>query len=580
MRVVHHLLHQGLADALHRTAFNLALDDGRADHTANVVDAGVGHHLDLPGLGVDFHLGHMACVGPAGGAGLGRGADHQALTGLRSSHFEQAHTQVRARDLKTARVVLDVRGRGFQSLGRQVARDIHGALGRHANRCTAREQGPAGGTAKAVGAVGVALQHTNAVRGQAKNVVGQLHIAGGNALAHGHGGAGEFNVTVGCELDADGFIQGIAAGPFQESGQAAPAQASACTRLGSTRLKARPVRQHQPLVQHAFKLPAVIDLPHGVGVGHLLGPHHVATAQLRAVQAHLAGGGVHQPLHQVDGLGPTGATVGPGGRVVGEHRAQPQADAGHVVNAGADQRPDVQRNGQGRVAGIGPHVGQRAHPQGQDATLRVQGQLGVAVLAAALHGGHKVLHALGLPLDGAAQLQGGPGQHDVFRVDARLHAKAAAHVTDQHTHVVCAAARQDVNQRSAHPGGHLAAHAQGQFGAVHGGQHAARLHAGWGHALVDQVQGHRVRGPLEGGFNRSRITVLNFSGHVVVGFAPHTWCAGCDGLQGVCHGGVFFVVDPDAGRCQPGSSLGISHHSNHRLPDKANPIHSQGPFGW
>jgi hypothetical protein len=53
------------------------------------------------------------------------------------------------------------------------------------------------GAAEAVGAVGVALQHADAVDRHAEHVDRQLRIAGGDALAHRHRRRGELDEAVG-----------------------------------------------------------------------------------------------------------------------------------------------------------------------------------------------------------------------------------------------------------------------------------------------------------------------------------------------------------------------------------------------
>ncbi len=52
-----HLLEQRVADALHRRALVLALDELRVDRLADVGDRGGAQHRDDAGLGVDLDLG-------------------------------------------------------------------------------------------------------------------------------------------------------------------------------------------------------------------------------------------------------------------------------------------------------------------------------------------------------------------------------------------------------------------------------------------------------------------------------------------------------------------------------------------
>jgi hypothetical protein len=60
--VIDHAFEQRLADALRDPAMDLALDDHRVDHGADVVDAPEAHDLDAAGLRIDLELAHMRAV--------------------------------------------------------------------------------------------------------------------------------------------------------------------------------------------------------------------------------------------------------------------------------------------------------------------------------------------------------------------------------------------------------------------------------------------------------------------------------------------------------------------------------------
>jgi hypothetical protein len=88
-------------------------------------------------------------------------------------------------------------------------------------------------------------------------------------------------------------------------------------------LEALPVGQRQALVEDLLERSAVVCLTEGIAIRHLLGPDHVSPLQMGAVEPHLARGGVHQPLEDVDRLRPPGAAVRAAGRVLGRHRTEP-----------------------------------------------------------------------------------------------------------------------------------------------------------------------------------------------------------------------------------------------------------------
>jgi hypothetical protein len=60
------MLAQRLADALHDAAMDLAVDDHWVDGATDIVDRGVAHQLDGPGLGVDLDLADVATVWEGG----------------------------------------------------------------------------------------------------------------------------------------------------------------------------------------------------------------------------------------------------------------------------------------------------------------------------------------------------------------------------------------------------------------------------------------------------------------------------------------------------------------------------------
>ncbi len=63
------VFHQDLADALHDTADDLAFQQQRVHHRADVVHHAVTHDLDRAGLGIDLHFAGMATVRVIGGLG-------------------------------------------------------------------------------------------------------------------------------------------------------------------------------------------------------------------------------------------------------------------------------------------------------------------------------------------------------------------------------------------------------------------------------------------------------------------------------------------------------------------------------
>ena len=195
----------------------------------------------------------------------------------------------------------------------------------------------------------------------------------------------------------------VAAGPFEEGRDAAAAQPAARLRLRAPRVEAVPVGEREPLVQDRLELAAVVGLRHRVLVGHLLGPDHVAPAQLGRVEPHLARRRVHQPLDQVDRLGPAGAAVGAGRRGVGQHRRAAAGRSSGCRRCWSMTHGPISSWIATPAAGrVGADVGERAHAQRQHAAVGVERELGLAATSRPCDARQELLAALGHPLAPAA----------------------------------------------------------------------------------------------------------------------------------------------------------------------------------
>ncbi len=346
-------------------------------------------------------------------------------------------------------------------------------------------------------------------------------------------------LAVGRAFDGDGhaFLEYVDAGPFEKRRHAAPAQAAAATRIGGARVEILPAGERGRLVEHQLELPAVVGLVHRVAVRHLLGANHVAPAKLDRIDAGLARRRVHQALDDVDRLRPTGAAIGAGRRGIRQHRADADVDRPDVVNAGRHPRADHQLDDDAGRRPAGADVGQRIDAQREDPAVAVQRELRLAADVAAVRRGQEFLDALGAPFERHPVFARAPGKHDVFRIDAGLHAEAAADIADQHPHLVGRNAEHDLAQVVAQPGRRLAADAQRDpLGRrVVAREHRARLDRTGDDALIDKIQRHAVRGPGEGGVGRRRVAVSRFARDVARSGGPELRRAGRHRSGGVDH---------------------------------------------
>ena len=184
-------------------ALDLALQQQRVEHRADVVHHLVGDDVDGAGFGVDLDLAHMAAVGEV--LGLGRKALKRRQAGLetgrklrrrvgRAHHVIQRHRLVGAGDGEGAVGILDI---AFGRL-QHVAGDGF-ALVDDLVRCRRHRAAAHGRRARAAGAaahpqyVGVALDHADVVGIDAQPFADDLLVDGLVPLAllrgahrHGH----------------------------------------------------------------------------------------------------------------------------------------------------------------------------------------------------------------------------------------------------------------------------------------------------------------------------------------------------------------------------------------------------------
>ena len=75
---VHGLLEKGLAQAVRNSTMHLAVEDLRIADRAGVMHAEDVRHLNLPGLLVNFHLGHLRAIGEVEAGGIEERCNFQA----------------------------------------------------------------------------------------------------------------------------------------------------------------------------------------------------------------------------------------------------------------------------------------------------------------------------------------------------------------------------------------------------------------------------------------------------------------------------------------------------------------------
>jgi hypothetical protein len=225
--IVAHVLAERLADALDGAAVELAAHDHRVDDAADIVRRGVGDDVDDAGLRVDLDLADMTAVRPARPVHGARRVDEDAVLGLTVGELEEADTAVGADDPEDTLAVFDV---GFGRLER-LAGELPSRLDRHlggvVDRRAGGEQRARAGAAEPRAAIGVALDDADLVDVDAEHVDDELCVGGRDPLSHRHRRGIDLDFAGAGDRDGDALLEDVPAGPFEERGEAAPAQLAA-----------------------------------------------------------------------------------------------------------------------------------------------------------------------------------------------------------------------------------------------------------------------------------------------------------------------------------------------------------------
>src|ERR1043165_4528838 len=134
------------------------------------------------------------------------------------------------------------------------------------------------------------------------------------------------------EADATHLLVGRC-GDFEVTPEAEAAQIAPRLAFPFSLFKPGDVGCGDGLFEYRSEVAAVVGHGRGGLVGNLLGAHVVAPAQLEAVDAHLGGGLVDEPLHVVVRFRASGAAVGAHRRGVGDHRLGGHLEGRHAVDA-------------------------------------------------------------------------------------------------------------------------------------------------------------------------------------------------------------------------------------------------------
>ena len=421
--VVHELLVQHAADALHHAAVDLALDDVRVDHDAAVLAHHVAEDRDFAGRRVDRDRADVTGVGEHERRSLVATDDVEPAlepgretTGVqRGGHRdlrERHRSRRRPRDRDRPADDVEVLGRSLQEMGRD-REDLLAHLERGLADGGA-EHGPTPAAAGPEGVRrrrGVALVDGDVVGVDAEMLGDDLRGRGLQSLPVR--ARAQVDVDVAVERDAD--VRGLRpVGPHpglrldvQADAQPEAAALVACAGLLGAELLVPD--QGGGLLEGLFRRHLVDRQAARHGVWELVAVDHVAPAQLERVQADLAGEDVEHALARERLELPRAAVgrAGAGVRVDGRGSPRDPRESVRAAEHHHDEDTRATRAHDRVRAGVVQVIEVRA----EQMPVGIRGQGDGDALGARVRGRDEVLPAVLHPLDRAPELVRGEDDH-------------------------------------------------------------------------------------------------------------------------------------------------------------------------
>ena len=576
LRIIDRRLAQRLTDPLGEPAMDLALDDHRVHHVAEVVggveradldDAGVGVHLNLAGVG-------------AGGVGevrriIERGLLQPRLDRLqwvvvgdvgRQRHRTEVDVLVGAGDAEHAVLELDVVGRGLHQmrgdalgLGDDLLRRAH--HGRAADR---QRAGPVGAHAHR-GARRVAMDDVDHLFRAAEHLGDDLAEGGLMALAvavragHHHDAAGRVDADRGALEEArpgaelTDEVRRRDAASLDIAVEAKPAELAARRAFRLAGGEAFDVGDLDQLVHRAVIIAGVIGHRDRRLIGELVRPDEVAPADLDRVDPHLPRRLVDDPLQLERGLRPARAAIGVHGNRVGEDRLDVGVDQRRLVIARQKRAMQPGRHRRREGGKIRAHIRQRLAAQRQEPAVRVEPELDLRHMVAAMGVGDEGLRPVRGPLDRHAEFLRREGRQRLFGVMEDLRAEPAAHVRRDDAQLVLGDAEHEGPHQKPDHMRVLRRGVERRFAVrpVIGADRNARLHRVGDQTVVHQLQRSDVMRALDRLVHRLAVlfdktpVVAEVVRRLVMNRSPPIFGAARDRRLHVDHCGKFGDVELD-----------------------------------
>jgi len=363
---------------------------------------------------------------------LGRGKEGDGVQLSALAQRLEPHAAVRPHHPKAAGLVLDVRGRYFESLCGKAAplrddfpdRTMDGAA-RHRGRARC-DRGDAGGHLAAV-----ALQDADAGGVEAQQAGGQQGLSGRKALSHPLGSRPHDHATIRQDAEVRALRQWGATGDLQEAADPDSAEPAFARRVLASRGKPVPVGQGERLVQNDLELAAVIALSAGCRIRHRVGRYQVAPPQLHSIDAGDPRRIVDQALDHVDGFRPAGATVGTERRCIRQDHLRADVDRGNAIDARQAVLRIVRRDDRDVGGRVRADPDERAKAKGEEATGVIQREFSIQQAVTAVRVGQEALEPGCAPADRSTASACREEQRRILGIGLHLHAESAADIVRQ-----------------------------------------------------------------------------------------------------------------------------------------------------
>jgi len=302
-----------------------------------------------------------------------------------------------------------------------------------------------------------------------------------------------------------------------------------------------------------------------------------------AYPVHPGGDGrlIDQALDEVERLGPPGPAIRPERRCVGERERDVDDDGRDAIDARQTVLGIVGPEHRRERGDVGADADPRAHPQGQEATGRVQGELALEHPVAAVRVGQEALDAGRAPLDGPAHPARREEQRRVLRVGLHLHAEAAAHVGRDHAELLGRDLEHALREEPPHDRDALGGGGEGVAlgGLVPLADGRARLERRRRQPCVVQAHPRHVRGSADRRIHGGGVPVGPVEGHVVRRLGPDRVRAGSQRAVHVRGRGQRVEVDAHERGGVDGLGDRLGDDDGDRLAHVAHAVHRKGRNG-